>query len=64
MLLHVEHVETEMKNLNFHVTLLVQKGVGTQFPPHYTPAGRSDAVVTFSVAYSSITRFIFSLPDM
>jgi len=26
-----------MKNLNLHVTLLVQKGVGTPFPPHYTP---------------------------
>jgi len=42
MLLQALRVETEMKNLNFQVTLLVQKGVGTLFPPHYTPAGRSD----------------------
>jgi len=66
MLLQALHVESEMKNLNFQVTLLVQNGVRTPFPPHYTPAGRFDvkSVVTFSVAYSSITRFIFSLPDM
>ena len=30
MLPQALHVETEMKNLNFHVTLLVQKGVGKQ----------------------------------
>jgi len=45
MLLHALHVEIEMKNLNLQVTLLVQKGVGTPFPPQYTPraAGRPDA---------------------
>jgi len=43
MLLLALHVEIEMKNVNLHVTLLVQKGVGTPFPPHYTPAGKSDA---------------------
>jgi len=42
MLLQALHVEIEMKNLNFQVTLVVQKRVGTPFPPHYTPAGRSD----------------------
>jgi len=41
MLLQALHVETEMKNQNFQVTLLVQKVMGTPFPPHYTPAGRS-----------------------
>jgi len=43
MLLQALHVEIEMKNPNFQATLLVQKGVVTPFPPHYTPAGRSDA---------------------
>jgi len=43
MLLQALHVEIEMKNLNHQVTLLVQKGVRTPFPPHSTPAGRSDA---------------------
>jgi len=43
MLLQALHVEIEMKNLNLQVTLPVQKGVGTPFPSHYTPAGRSDA---------------------
>jgi len=42
MLLQALHVETEMKNLNYQVTLLVQKGVGTPFPPHYTTSGKSD----------------------
>jgi len=34
------HVKIEMKNINLQVTLLitiVQKGVGTPFPSHYTP---------------------------
>jgi len=35
-------VETEMKNLNIQVTLLVQKGVGTPFPPHHTPGKEVD----------------------
>jgi len=43
MLLQALHVEIEMKNPNLQVTLLVQKGVGTPFPTHYTSAGRSDA---------------------
>jgi len=43
MLLQALHVEIEMKNLNLQVTLLVHKGVGTPFPPHCTPAGRSGA---------------------
>jgi len=43
MLLQALHVEIEMNNLNLQVTLLVQKGVGAPFPPHYTPAGKSDA---------------------
>jgi len=43
MLLQALHVEIEMKNRNLQVTLLVQNGVGTPFPPHYTPSGRSDA---------------------
>jgi len=43
MLLQALHVEIEMKNLNLQVTLLVQKGVRTPFPPHYTLAGTSDA---------------------
>ena len=43
MLLQALQVDIEMKNLNLQVTLLVQKVVGTSFPPHYTPAGRSDA---------------------
>jgi len=43
MLLQALHVEIEMKNVNLQVTLLLQKGVGTPFPLHYTPAGRSDA---------------------
>jgi len=30
MLLQALHVETEMKNLNLQVTLLVPKGVGTR----------------------------------
>jgi len=34
MLLQALHVEIEMKNVNLQVTLLVQKGVGTPFPPH------------------------------
>ena len=42
MLLQELHVEIEMKSLNLQVTLLVLKGVGRSFPPHYTPAGRSD----------------------
>jgi len=37
MLLQALHAEIEMKNLNSQVTLLVQKGVGTPFLPHYTP---------------------------
>ena len=37
MLLQVPHVEIEMKNLNFQVTWLVQKGVGTSFPRVPTP---------------------------
>jgi len=40
MLLQAQHVETEMKNLNIQVTLLVQNGVGTLFPPT-TPLGMS-----------------------
>jgi len=28
-----------MKNVNLQVTVLVQKGVATPFPHHYTPAG-------------------------
>jgi len=43
MLFQALRVEIEMKNLNLQVTLLVQKAVGTSFPSHYTPAGRSDA---------------------
>jgi len=43
MLLQALHVEIEMKNQNLQVTLLAQKAAGTLFPPHYTPAGRSDA---------------------
>ena len=43
MLFQALHVEIKMTNLNLQVTLLVQKGVGTSFPLHYTPAGRSDA---------------------
>jgi len=43
LLLQALHVEIEMKNLNLQVTLLVQKGVGTPFQPHYTPAGRSNS---------------------
>jgi len=43
MLLQALHVEIVMKNLNLQVASLVQKGVGTAFPPHYTPAGRGDA---------------------
>jgi len=43
MLLQVLHVEIQMKNINLQVTLPVQKGVGTPFPPHLTPAGKSDA---------------------
>jgi len=43
MLHQALHAETEMKNLNFQVSLLVQKSVGTPCPPHYTPAGMSDA---------------------
>jgi len=43
MLLQALHVEIEIKNLQVPVTFLVQKGVGTPFPSHYTPAGRSDA---------------------
>ena len=44
MLLQALHLEIDMKNLNLQVALLVQKGVGTPFPPPYnTPAGRSDA---------------------
>jgi len=43
MLLQALHVETEINNLNLLVALLVQKGVRTPFPPHYTPTGRSDA---------------------
>jgi len=42
MLLQALHVEIEMKNLNLQVTLPVRKGLGTAFPPHYTPAGMSD----------------------
>jgi len=37
MLLQALHVGFERKNLNLQVTELVQKGVGTQFPPHYNP---------------------------
>jgi len=36
MLLQALHVEIEMKNIDLQVTLLVHKGVGTPFPPHYT----------------------------
>jgi len=43
MLLQALQVEIEMKNLNLQVALLMQKGVGTPFSLHYTPAGRSDA---------------------
>jgi len=50
MLLQALHVEIEMENLNLQVTLLVQKGVGTPFPPHHTPAGRSDANQQSSLA--------------
>jgi len=32
MLLQALNVETEMKNLNLQVTLLVRKGLGTPFP--------------------------------
>jgi len=56
MLLQALHVEIEMRNLNLQGTLLVQKDVGTPFPSHCTPAGRSDAdqysVVPFSIAHS------------
>jgi len=37
MLLQALHVEIQMKNLNLQITLLVQKGVGTPFPPYSTP---------------------------
>jgi len=50
MLIQMLHVEIEMKNLNLQVTLLVQKSVGTPFPPHYTPADRSDANQQTSLA--------------
>jgi len=46
MLLQALHAETGMKNLNLQVTLLVQKLWERRchaFPPHYTPAGMSDA---------------------
>jgi len=43
MLLQALHVGIEKKNLNFQIKLLVQKGVGKPFPPHYTAAGKSDA---------------------
>jgi len=33
MLLQALHAEAEMKNLNLQATSLVQKGVGTPFPP-------------------------------
>jgi len=41
MLLQALHAETEKSKSSSNVTI-VQKGVGTPFPPHYTPAGRSD----------------------
>jgi len=50
MLLQALHEEIEMKNLNLQVTLLVQKSVGRPFPPHYTPADRSDANQQSSLA--------------
>jgi len=37
MVLQALHVETEMKNLNIQVTLLMQKGVETPFLLHRTP---------------------------
>jgi len=43
MLLQALKVKIEMKNVNLQATLLMQKGVGTPFPLHYTPAARSDA---------------------
>jgi len=50
MLLQELLVKIEMKNLNLQVTWLVQKGVGTSFLPHYTPAGMSDANRSSSLA--------------
>jgi len=52
MLLQALHAETETKNLNLQVTLLVQKdvGMGTPFTPHYNPAGSSDANQQSSLA--------------
>jgi len=47
MLLQTLHVQIEMMNLNFQVTLLVKKGptpqqdVGTPFPPHCTSGFQS-----------------------
>jgi len=38
VLLQALHVEIEMTNINLKVTILVRKGAGTPFPPHYTPA--------------------------
>jgi len=68
MLLQALHVEIEMKNLNLQVTLLVQKvwERRSRFPPHYTPADRSDANQQSSLAQSAanLVCFIFSLPDM
>jgi len=66
MLLKVLHVEIEMKNINLQVTLLMWKGVGMPFPPHYTPAGRSDANQWSSLAWptANLALFILSLPDM
>jgi len=50
MLLQALHVETQMRNQNLQVTLLVQKRVRTPFLLHYTTAGRSDANQQSSLA--------------
>ena len=58
MLLQALRVKIEMKNLHLQVTFLVQKvwervptpkrGVGTPFPPHYTPGFATTDVIQIS----------------
>jgi len=42
MLLQALHVETNEKSKSSSNVSIVLKGVEMPFPPHYTPAGRSD----------------------
>ena len=59
MLLQALHVEIEMKNLGLRVTLLMQKGMGTPFPPHYTPGDDERQRICYQQPNSPSTALLY-----